>query len=65
VVYFDACASEAAMPRLVHVSLDGRCRARVREFDFDLSAVSLGGRSAKGIKVTRWPVKDVGRMDPA
>jgi topoisomerase-4 subunit A len=65
VVYFDAGASEGAMPKRVHVSLDGRCRARVREFDFDLSAVSLGGRSAKGIKVTRWPVKDVRRIDPA
>jgi topoisomerase-4 subunit A len=64
VVFFDACAGEGAMPKRAHVSLDGRCRARVRELDFDLSAVSLGGRSAKGIKVTRWPVKDVRRIDP-
>ena len=53
------------MPKVVHVSLDGRSRARVREFDFDLSAVSLGGRSAKGLKVTKWAVKDVRRVDPA
>jgi len=65
VAYLDVCASEAAMPGRVHVSLDGRSRARVREFDFDLSRAALGSRSAKGIKVTRWPVKDVRRIDPA
>jgi topoisomerase-4 subunit A len=53
------------MPKRVHVSLDGRSKARVREFDFDLSAISLGSRSAKGLKVTKWPVKDVKRIDPA
>ena len=65
VVHLDVSAGEAAMPKRVHVSLDGRSRARVREFDFDLSHLALGGRSARGIKVTRWPVKDVRRTDPA
>jgi topoisomerase-4 subunit A len=65
VVFFEVSAAEKAMPKAVHVSLDGRSNARVREFDFDLSAVSLGSRSAKGIKVTKWPVKDVRRIDPA
>jgi len=65
VAYLEVSASEPAMPRRVHVSLDGRSRARVREFDFDLSHLALGGRSSRGIKVTRWPVKDVKRTDPA
>ncbi len=65
VAYFDVSASEKAMPKRVHVSLDGRSKARVREFDFDLSAISLGSRSAKGLKVTKWPVKDVKRIDAA
>jgi topoisomerase-4 subunit A len=65
VAYFDISSSEKAMPKRVHVSLDGRSKARVREFDFDLSAISLGSRSAKGLKVTKWPVKDVKRIDPA
>jgi topoisomerase-4 subunit A len=64
VVYFDVSPTEKAMPGKVRVFLDGRSKARVREFDFDLSALSLGSRSAKGIKVTRWAVKDVKRAEP-
>jgi topoisomerase-4 subunit A len=64
VVYFDVSPTEKAMPKLVHVSLDGRSKARVREFDFNLSAVWLGNRSAKGLTVTRWAIKDVKRAEP-
>ena len=53
------------MPRKVHVSLDGRSGARVREFDFDLAGLALSGRAAKGVTVTKWSVKDVKRVDPA
>jgi topoisomerase-4 subunit A len=65
VVFFDVSPAEKAMPRSVHVSLDGRSNARIREFDFDLSAVGLGSRSAKGLTVTKWAVKDVRRNDAA
>src|ERR1700690_94117 len=65
VVYFEVSPTEKAMPREVHVSLDGRSKARVREFDFKLSNVWLGSRSAKGLTVTKWAVKDVKRIDPA
>jgi topoisomerase-4 subunit A len=65
VAYFEVSATEKAMPARVHVSLDGRSKARVREFDLDFSAISLGSRSAKGLKVTKWPVKDVKRIDAA
>ncbi len=65
VVYFDVSPTEKAMPRKVHVSLDGRSGARVREFDFDLGAVALSGRAAKGITVTKWAVKEVKRTDAA
>jgi topoisomerase-4 subunit A len=64
VVYFDVSPAEKAMPKMVHVSLDGRSKARVREFDFNISAVWLGSRSAKGLTVTRWAVKEVRRIDP-
>ncbi len=47
------------------MSLDGRSGARVREFDFDLGAVALSGRAAKGITVTKWAVKEVKRTDAA
>ncbi|HEY1793468.1 MAG TPA: DNA gyrase/topoisomerase IV subunit A [Opitutaceae bacterium] len=63
VVYLDVSPAEKAMPRTVHVSLDGRSGARVREFDFGIGEVSLSSRSAKGVTVTKWLVKDVRRAD--
>jgi topoisomerase-4 subunit A len=65
VVYFNVSATEKAMPKLAHISLDGRSKARVREFDFNLSGVWLGSRSAKGLTVTKWAIKDVKVIDPA
>ncbi len=59
VVFFDVAASEAAMPKKVEIILSGRCSARVKEFEFDLSGLSVGSRSAKGITVTQWPVRQV------
>ena len=50
------------MPAKLHVSLDGRSRARVRELDFDLARVPVSHRGAKGLTVTRWPVKAVARV---
>jgi topoisomerase-4 subunit A len=47
------------MPKTLHVSLDGRSGARVRELDFDLTALPVSSRSAKGVTVTKWTVKDV------
>ena len=49
------------MPGKVHVSLSGRCKARVKEFDFDLSPLSVGQRGAKGLTVTHWPIRQVKR----
>jgi topoisomerase-4 subunit A len=63
VVYLEVNASEREMAKSLHVSLDGRSRARIREFDFDLTRVSVSNRSAKGLTVTRWPVKEVRRLD--
>ena len=65
VVYLDVSPTQKAMPKTVHVSLDGRSRARVREFDFGIGEVSISGRAAKGITVTKWAVKEVRRVDPA
>jgi topoisomerase-4 subunit A len=65
VVYFNVSPTEKAMPKEVHISLDGRSKARIREFDFNLSNVWLGSRSAKGLTVTKWAIKDVRVIDPA
>lgn len=41
------------------MSLDGRSGARVRELDFDLTPVPVSTRTAKGLLVTKWAIKDV------
>jgi topoisomerase IV subunit A len=65
VVYLEVSPDEKALAAKLHISLDGRCRARMREFDFDLARVPVSNRSAKGLTVTKWPVKDVRRADLA
>jgi topoisomerase-4 subunit A len=65
VVYLEVSKTEKDMPKTVHISLDGRSGARVRELDFDLTAVPVSSRSAKGLTVTKWPVKEVKRTDLA
>ena len=65
VVYLDVSPTEKAMPKKLHISLDGRSKARVREFEFDLTAVALSARAARGLTVTKWSVKDVKKVDPS
>ncbi|HUG09369.1 MAG TPA: DNA gyrase/topoisomerase IV subunit A [Opitutaceae bacterium] len=65
VVYFEVSAKEKAMPKSVHVSLDGRGGARVREIDFDMTKVPVSTRSSKGLTVTKWTIKEVKRNDLA
>jgi topoisomerase IV subunit A len=50
---------EKDMPKSIHVSLDGRSGARVRELDFDLTPVSVSTRTSKGLLVTKWAIKEV------
>ncbi|MEQ1850475.1 MAG: DNA gyrase/topoisomerase IV subunit A [Chthoniobacteraceae bacterium] len=59
VVFLHIAATEREMPRSLHVSLDGRSGARVRELDFDLTPVPVSSRSSKGLTVTKWAIKDV------
>jgi topoisomerase IV subunit A len=62
VLYLDVSPTEKAMPQRLHVSLDGRGGARVRELDFDLAPVPVSSRSAKGLTITKWNVKGVKRI---
>jgi len=59
VVFFDVAKNEAALPKSVEVELSARCSARKKEFTFELSSQSVGGRGAKGITVTEYPIKRV------
>jgi topoisomerase-4 subunit A len=65
VVYLDVSAREKDMPKSLHVSIDGRSGARVREIDFDLTPIPVSSRSAKGQTVTKWAIKEVKRKDLA
>jgi topoisomerase-4 subunit A len=65
VVYLEVSAKEKDMPKTLHVSLDGRSGARIREIDFDLTNVPVSTRSAKGLTVTKWNVKEVKRTELA
>ncbi len=62
VVWLDVAKSEKDLPQKVQVVLSGRCKARVKEFDFDLSALSISHRGAKGLTVTKWPVRTVNKI---
>ncbi len=59
VVWLHVADREKDMPKSIHISLDGRSGARVREIDFDLTHVSVSTRTSKGLTVTKWAVKEV------
>ena len=59
VVYLQISATEKEMPRTLHISLDGRSGARVRELEFDLSRMPVSTRTSKGLTITKWSVKEV------
>ena len=65
VAYLEVSKSEKEMPKKIMVYLDGRSGARIREFEFDLSGIPVSTRTAKGLTVTKWTVKDVKRVDLA
>ncbi len=65
VVYLEVSKTEKEMPKKLQIFIDGRSGARVREFEFDLSNVPVSSRGAKGLTVSKWPVKDVKRVDLA
>lgn len=59
ILWHHVAATEAEMPKGIHVSLDGRSGARVRELDFDLTTLPVSTRTSKGLTVAKWAVKDV------
>jgi topoisomerase-4 subunit A len=63
VIYLEVSPTEKAMPKTLHVSLDGRGGARIRELDFDLTPLPVSSRSAKGLTVSKWAVKNVKRLN--
>ena len=65
VVYLEVSAKEKDMPKKLQILIDGRSGARIREIEFDMTDVPVSSRSAKGLTVTKWPVKDVKRVDLA
>jgi topoisomerase-4 subunit A len=62
-VYLHVAKTEADMPAKVEILLSGRCSARKKEFEFDLSSLSVGARGNKGVTVTEYPIRQVRRAD--
>ncbi len=60
-VYLDVSKTEKDMPKKLTIYIDGRSGARVREFA--MSTVPVSTRTAKGLTVSKWPVKEVKRAD--
>ena len=58
-LWLDVAEKEKDMPKGIHVSLDGRSGARVRELDFDLTPVPVSTRTSKVLLVTKWSIKEV------
>jgi topoisomerase-4 subunit A len=58
-IWLDVAEKEKDMPNSIHVSLDGRSGARVRELDFDLTPVPISTRTSKGLLITKWAIKEV------
>ncbi|HVT74773.1 MAG TPA: DNA gyrase/topoisomerase IV subunit A [Lacunisphaera sp.] len=58
-VWLHVAEKEKDMPKSIHLSLDGRSGARIREIDFDLTPVPVSTRTSKGLTVTKWAVKEV------
>lgn len=58
-IWLHVADKEKEMPKSIHVSLDGRSGARVRELDFDLTPISVSTRTSKGLLVTKWSIKEV------
>ena len=65
VIYLDVSRTEKEMPKKLTIHIDGRSGARVREVEFDLTALPVSHRAAKGVTVTKWQVKEVKRADLA
>ncbi len=63
VVFFDVAKAESGMTKKVNVTLSGRCSARIKEFEFDLTPLTVGGRNAKGLTVTKYPIRLVKRAE--
>ncbi len=59
IVWLDVARSPAEMPSKLLISLDGRSKARVCDFEFDAAALAISGRGAKGLTISKWPVKSV------
>ena len=60
-VFFDETKNPESLPKALTIYLSGRCSARVKEFVFDLSELTVGGRGNKGVTVTQYPIRDVKR----
>ncbi len=65
VLYLEVSKTEKEMPKKLQILIDGRSGARVRDLEFELDRVPVSSRNSKGLTITKWPVKEVKRVDLA
>jgi topoisomerase-4 subunit A len=63
VIYLEVSKTEKDMPKKLQILIDGRSGARVREMEFELDRVPVSSRNSVGLTITKWPVKEVKRVD--
>lgn len=64
ILYLKVSPTEVSMPQGLHVGLDGRSGARVRELDVDLASMPVTSRTSKGVTITKWTIKEVKEKKP-
>ncbi len=57
ILYFSANPNGEA--EVVNIQLTQGCRAKIKNFDFDFSELSIKGRGSQGNTVTKYPVKKI------
>lgn len=48
---------------VVAVSLNPRCKARLKNFEFDFETLAIKGRNSQGNIITKWPVRKVSQKE--
>jgi topoisomerase-4 subunit A len=64
ILYLHVNTTEEGMPHALHVFLDGRSGARVRELEFDLTSLPVSSRTSTGRIITKWAIKEVKAKKP-
>jgi len=60
---FYLTANPNSESEIVSVSLNPRCKARNKSFEFDFDSLAIKGRGSQGNIITKWPVRKVNQKE--